>query len=82
MSDGAFVARIAEEADCGILLDLHNIYCNERNGRITLDAFLADLPMNNLPVAEVVRLRELWAQLPSDGSQEGFTMVISSGNTT
>ena len=48
MSDGAFVARIAEEADCGILLDLHNIYCNERNGRITLDAFLADLPLDRV----------------------------------
>lgn len=48
MSDGAFVARVAEEADCGILLDLHNIYCNERNGRITLDAFLADLPLERV----------------------------------
>ena len=48
MSDGAFVARVAEEADCGILLDLHNIYCNERNGRITLDAFLAELPLDRV----------------------------------
>lgn len=48
MSDGTFVARVAEEANCGILLDLHNIYCNERNGRITLDAFLADLPLDRI----------------------------------
>ena len=48
MADGAFVARVAEAADCGILLDLHNIYCNERNGRITMDAFLADLPLDRV----------------------------------
>lgn len=48
MPDGAFVARIAEAADCGILLDLHNIWCNERNGRISMDAFLADLPLDRV----------------------------------
>ena len=42
MSDGAFLARVVEEADCGILLDLHNIYCKESNGRSTMDAFVAD----------------------------------------
>jgi uncharacterized protein (UPF0276 family) len=48
MLDGAFVARVAEESDCGILLDLHNIYCNERNGRISIDDFLADLPLDRV----------------------------------
>ncbi len=48
MPDGAFVARIAEQADCGILLDLHNIYCNERNGRMSMDAFLADIPLDRV----------------------------------
>ncbi len=48
MMDGAFVARIVEECGCGILLDLHNIYCNERNGRCSMDDFLADIPLENV----------------------------------
>lgn len=42
--DGEFMAALAEHADCGILLDLHNVYCNERNGRQTVAQFLAQLP--------------------------------------
>lgn len=46
--DGAFVAAVAEAADCGILLDLHNIYCNERNGRTTMDEFVGALPLERV----------------------------------
>lgn len=46
--DGEFTARIAEEADCGILLDLHNIWCNERNGRQTVEDFLRTLPLERV----------------------------------
>ncbi|MEZ5363181.1 MAG: DUF692 family protein [Bryobacterales bacterium] len=48
MHDGDFVRRIAEEADCGILLDLHNLYCNERNGRIRIDDFLERIPLERV----------------------------------
>jgi uncharacterized protein len=41
MEDGAWLAAVVEAADCGILLDLHNLYCNARNGRIDLDRTLA-----------------------------------------
>ena len=37
IADGTFVSLVAEAADCGILLDLHNIYTNERNGRQRVD---------------------------------------------
>src|SRR6202035_641480 len=33
MSDGAFTAAVSERADCGILLDLHNLFTNSVNGR-------------------------------------------------
>lgn len=33
LDDGAFLRAVAEEADCGLLVDLHNLMCNERNGR-------------------------------------------------
>jgi len=46
--DGAFVAAVAEAADCGILLDLHNIWTNERNGRQTAREFLAQLPLDRV----------------------------------
>jgi hypothetical protein len=48
MSDGAFMAAIAEAADCHILLDLHNLWCNELNGRQRVDDFLAELPLDRV----------------------------------
>jgi hypothetical protein len=46
--DGDFLAELVHVADCGILLDLHNVYCNERNGRQSVEEFLAHLPLNRV----------------------------------
>src|SRR3546814_5125539 len=43
MTDGEFIAEIAERADCGILLDMHNLWCNQLNGRQPVDDVLATL---------------------------------------
>ncbi|QUC58720.1 DUF692 family protein [Streptomyces sp. A2-16] len=48
LSDGAFVRRVVEDSDCGLLLDLHNVLANERNGRGTVDDLLADLPLDRV----------------------------------
>jgi len=48
MPDGAFVAAVAEAADCGILLDLHNIFANALNGRQSVDEFLVQLPLDRV----------------------------------
>lgn len=48
MSDGAFFGAIAEEADCAILLDLHNLWCNERNGRQGVLAALDAMPLERV----------------------------------
>ena len=48
LDDGAYVAAIAEQADCGILLDLHNIWTNERNGRQAVTDYLAQLPLDRV----------------------------------
>ncbi|HUB13753.1 MAG TPA: DUF692 family protein [Acetobacteraceae bacterium] len=48
MADGSFASAVATEADCGILLDLHNILCNERNGRQTMAAFCASIPLDRV----------------------------------
>jgi len=48
LPDGEFVARVVETADCGLLLDLHNAYCNSVNGRQPLEEFLDQLPLDRV----------------------------------
>jgi uncharacterized protein len=48
LRDGEFVRYVAETADCGILLDLHNVFSNALNGRQPLDEFLEDLPLHRV----------------------------------
>lgn len=45
MPDGEFFGAVCAGADCGILLDLHNLWCNERNGR----AAIADVCFRRQP---------------------------------
>jgi len=46
--DGVFVAAVAESADCAILLDLHNVLCNARNGRQSVTEFCDALPLERV----------------------------------
>jgi len=69
MEDGEFVARVAEAADCGILLDIHNAYCNARNGRIDMDRYLSQIPLDR--VWEV--------HLAGGEEREGFYLDSHSG---
>ncbi|WP_369977396.1 DUF692 domain-containing protein [Xanthomonas bundabergensis] len=48
LSDGAFIAEVVTQADCGILLDLHNLWTNERNGRQPVREALAALPLERV----------------------------------
>jgi uncharacterized protein len=48
LPDGEFVARVAEAADCGILLDLHNVWTNDRNGRQPLGDYIEQLPLERV----------------------------------
>jgi len=45
---GEFVSAVAEDADCGILLDLHNVMCNARNGGVSMAAFCEALPLERV----------------------------------
>ena len=63
MSDGEFFRAIAEGADCGILLDLHNLWANERNGRQPLLDVVSDLPLERVVEVHVAGgepLGEYW----------------------
>jgi uncharacterized protein (UPF0276 family) len=46
--DGVYVAATVEAADCAILLDLHNVLCNARNGRQSVAAFCDALPLERV----------------------------------
>jgi uncharacterized protein (UPF0276 family) len=48
MSDAQFVTAVSIAADCGILLDVHNIWANERNQRQTADSYLGELPLDRV----------------------------------
>lgn len=48
MPDGEFFAAVAEAADCGILLDLTNLWVNDRNGRTKIGDVLARLPLERV----------------------------------
>jgi uncharacterized protein (UPF0276 family) len=48
LADGAFVARVVEAADCGLLLDLHNVFTNQRNGRQSVEAYIDQLPLDRV----------------------------------
>lgn len=48
LPDGEFVARVAEGADCGILLDLHNVWTNDRNGRQSIGDYIEQLPLERV----------------------------------
>jgi uncharacterized protein (UPF0276 family) len=46
--DGEFVAELAHRSACGILLDLHNVYCNQVNGRQSVEKFLQQIPLDRV----------------------------------
>ncbi len=46
--DGEFIARIITQAGCGLLLDIHNLYANELNGRQTIAEFLKQIPLDKV----------------------------------
>lgn len=48
LTDGDFFRSVAETADCGILLDLHNVWTNARNGRDAAADTLACLPLDRV----------------------------------
>ncbi len=48
MTEWDFLARVAEEADCGILLDVNNVYVSARNHGFDPDAYLAGIPVDRV----------------------------------
>lgn len=48
LADGAFFAGVAEQSDGGLLLDLHNLWCDEANGRARIADTFGLLPLDRV----------------------------------
>jgi len=48
LSDGQFISAVSKNADCGILLDLHNVWTNSLNGRQTISEFIDQIPLERV----------------------------------
>ncbi|MGH8337314.1 MAG: MNIO family bufferin maturase, partial [Gammaproteobacteria bacterium] len=48
MSEAEFVGAVAEEGDCGILLDINNVYVNAFNHRFNSKEYLDELPVERI----------------------------------
>nr|WP_255428086.1 DUF692 family multinuclear iron-containing protein [Ramlibacter cellulosilyticus] len=48
MGDGEFFAAVAQASGAGILLDVHNLWCNECNGRESVAEVVATLPLDRV----------------------------------
>jgi uncharacterized protein (UPF0276 family) len=58
MSEAEFLARVLEEADVGLLLDVANLHANARNHRFDPLAFLDRVPLHRLAYVHVGGGRE------------------------
>ncbi|MDQ3339025.1 MAG: DUF692 domain-containing protein [Myxococcota bacterium] len=53
LSEAYFLAALARRADCGILLDVNNVYVSCRNNGWSADAYLAALPLDRIGYVHV-----------------------------
>jgi len=72
MKESTFFTKVAEESDSFILLDIHNILCNERNGRQSIEEFI-----NNIPLERVLEVH-----LANGYNYKGKYLDAHSGTTT
>lgn len=48
MTEWEFLARLAEDADCGLLLDVNNVYVSSRNHDFDPEEYLESLPLERV----------------------------------
>lgn len=53
MSEIEFINAVLEKADCGLLLDINNIYVNSINHNYDAEAFLAELPAQRVVYSHI-----------------------------
>ena len=78
--DGDFFGAVANRADCGILLDLHNLWCNEQNGRTLVAETLRRLPLERvweLHLAGGMKRNGYWLDAHSDVVPPGLLEIAA-----
>lgn len=48
MNEAEFISEILEQTDCGMLLDITNLYINSTNHKFDIDKFLAQIPLDRV----------------------------------
>ena len=48
MTEGEFIARVCEAADCGLMLDVNNAYVNAQNFGFDVDAWMRTVPLDRV----------------------------------
>ena len=64
MTESQFIRRVLEQADCGLLLDVNNVYINSRNLGYDPYKFLQELPLERV------------VQVHIAGFEEGESLVV------
>jgi uncharacterized protein (UPF0276 family) len=80
MEDGRYFCDVVETADCGIVLDLHNLWVNQRNGRQPVEEYLDQIPLDRVwevHVAGGEDLHDYWLDAHSGPMQEEFYQLAS-----
>jgi uncharacterized protein len=80
MPDGEFFAAVADTADCGILLDLANLWANHKNGRAKIDETLAKLPLERVwevHLAGAAFAHGYWLDAHAGGIDDGLADVAA-----
>jgi len=67
LSETQFIAGLAEEADCGLLLDVNNVYVNSRNHGFDPAQYLRQLPLERVVQFHVAGHTVVDAPLGSTG---------------
>ena len=79
MPDGDYFSAIATTADCGILLDLHNLWANERNGRQPVVEVLSRLPLDRvweIHLAAGMSLHDYWLDAHSGLVDDALMQLV------
>ena len=80
MPDGEFFGAVAETADCGILLDLTNLWANHKNGRADIHDVLARLPLERVWEVHLAGLEFAhghWLDAHSNGIDDELVDIAS-----
>ncbi len=67
LPEAAFLCAVLDEADCGLLLDVNNVYVNARNHGYDAQEFIASLPLERVVEVHIAGYKRLPAGHLAEG---------------